>query len=315
MANLNMARLSAYPVFLAVYEERRLVKAAERLCVTPSAVSHALRDFEQSLGTKLFERTSEGVQPTTAGQRLYAKVKPLVVGIEAAERELRSETAPEQTDFAFASIHTFIKAFFVPILERMQKDDEPVKVRFLTRSMAGTVRAVADDEALIGSTMLPLERPERFYVVPLTEIREYFVVSPAYFDALQSKRDQPREPWTLEEIVQQPLITLPRDSVSFAGYNRHFRQYGLHLEPRYEVHQEDLGFDLAGRGLGIFIGFNPALFGHPELKILSCHSTLPARELVLFCRKERADDATRRLMDRIGGEFVALFRELKRGIG
>ena len=82
------------------------MKAAERLCVTPSAVSHALRDFEQSLGTKLFERTSEGVQPTTAGQRLYAKVKPLVVGIEAAERELRSETAPEQTDFAFASIHT-----------------------------------------------------------------------------------------------------------------------------------------------------------------------------------------------------------------
>ena len=82
-----MARLSAYPVFLAVYEERRLVKASERLCVTPSAVSHALRDFEQSLGTKLFERTSEGVQPTTAGQRLYAKVKPLVVGIEAAERE------------------------------------------------------------------------------------------------------------------------------------------------------------------------------------------------------------------------------------
>ena len=105
MANLNMARLSAYPVFLAVYEERRLVKAAERLCVTPSAVSHALRDFEQSLGTKLFERTSEGVQSTTAGQRLYAKVKPLVVGIEAAERELRSETAPEQTDFAFASMN------------------------------------------------------------------------------------------------------------------------------------------------------------------------------------------------------------------
>lgn len=178
MANLNMARLSAYPVFLAVYEERRLVKAAERLCVTPSAVSHALRDFEQSLGTKLFERTSEGVQPTTAGQRLYAKVKPLVVGIEAAERELRSETAPEQTDFAFASIHTFIKAFFVPILERMQKDYEPMKVRFLTRSMAGTVKAVANDEALIGSTMLPLERPERFYVVPLTEIQEYFVICP-----------------------------------------------------------------------------------------------------------------------------------------
>lgn len=312
MANLNMARLSAYPVFLAVYEERRLVKAAERLCVTPSAVSHALRDFEQSLGTKLFERTSEGVQSTTAGQRLYAKVKPLVVGIEAAERELRSETAPEQTDFAFASIHTFIKAFFVPILERMHKAEFPAKVRFLSRSMAGTVWAVADDEALIGSTMLPLERPERFYVVPLTAIQEYFVVLPAYFDALQSRRVHPQEPWSLEEILQQPLITLPRDSVSFAAYNSHFRQYGLHLEPRYEVHQEDLGFDLAGRGLGIFIGFEPALFGHPELKILSCRSTIPVRELVLFCRKERADKSTRFLMDQMAAEFVALLRDLKR---
>lgn len=77
MANLNMARLSAYPVFLAVYEERRLVKAAERLCVTPSAVSHALRDFEQSLGTKLFERTSEGVQPTTQASGSTLKLSRL----------------------------------------------------------------------------------------------------------------------------------------------------------------------------------------------------------------------------------------------
>ena len=281
------------------------MKAAERLCVTPSAVSHALRDFERSLGVKLFERTSEGLQPTASGKQLYAKVKPHLVVIEAAERELISGTAAEQTDFAFASIHTFIKAFFVPILERMQKDDEPVKVRFLTRS-------VADDEALIGSTMLPLERPERFYVVPLTAIQEYFVVSPGYFVELQATREHSQEPWSLEEILQQPLITLPRDSVSFAGYNRYFHQYGLHIEPRYEVHQEDLGFDLAGRGLGIFIGFEPALFGHPELKILSCRSTLPARKLVLFCRKERADEATRRLMDRMACEFVALLRSMEK---
>ena len=136
---------------------------------------------------KLFERTSEGLQPTASGKQLYAKVKPHLVVIEAAERELISGTAAEQTDFAFASIHTFIKAFFVPILERMHKTSDPVRVRFLTRSMAATVKAVADDEALIGSSMLPLDWPERFYVVPLRAIQECFVVSPAYFDELQSR--------------------------------------------------------------------------------------------------------------------------------
>ena len=44
--------------------------AADELCVTPSAVSHRIRQLEAMLGTPLFERTPAGVRPTTVG-RLY----------------------------------------------------------------------------------------------------------------------------------------------------------------------------------------------------------------------------------------------------
>ena len=299
-----MSRLSGYPVFIAVFEEKRMVNAARRLCVTPSAVSHALRDFESRLGVVLFERTPEGLVPTVKAKALYAKVKPLLSAIEAAERELTTQTEGQgSTEFAFASIHTFIKAFFVPILERLHNAEHPVSVRFLTGSMHSTVEAVASDEALIGSTMLPLPRPERFYVVPLAEIKEYFLISPSKFEELQALREHPQEPWTLEEIVSHPLITLPRDSISFECYSRYFAQYGLSLEPRYEVHQQDLGFDLARRGLGIFIGFEPELFAGGDLKKIPCSSSLPGRELVLFCRKENATPSIKSLMSEIALQF------------
>lgn len=302
-----MSRLSGYPVFIAVFEEKRLVNAAQRLCVTPSAVSHALRDFEDRLGVVLFERTSEGLVPTAKARVLYTKVKPLLSAIEAAERELTSQLQSDNAaEFAFASVHTFIKAFFVPILERMHSAERSLGVRFLTGSMHSTVEAVADNEALLGSTMLPLPRPERFYAVPLTEIKEYFLISSAKFDELQALRTHPQEAWSLEEILSHPIITLPRDSISFECYSRYFAQYGLTIEPRYEVHQQDLGFDLARRGLGIFIGFEPELFNGGDLKKIPCRSSLPGRELVLFCRKENANPAVKTLMSEIARQFRLL---------
>jgi DNA-binding transcriptional LysR family regulator len=303
-----MPRLLAYPVFHAAYEERRFVKAAERLCLTPSAVSHALRDFEDRLGVQLFERTPDGLVPTLQGKLLYEKTKPLLTALEMAEKEVQMSEGEQPEEFTFASIHTFIKGFFVPILERLHKNGLEIKVHLLTRSMAASVEAVADGEALIGSSMLPMKGPERFRVVPLAPIPECFVISRELYRHCQSQRPHPEEPWSLEEILQQPLITLPRDSASFATYRRYFSQYGLKLEPRYEVHQEDLGFDLAHRGLGIFIGFSPAFFEHPEVEVIPCRSPLPARELVLFCSKASANGRTLRLMKEIALAFSDLLK-------
>lgn len=307
-----MSRLSAYPIFIAVYEEQRLHKAARRLCVTPSAVSHALRDFEDRLGFRLFERTSEGMMPTALGRMLYEKTRPLIAALDSAERELLAQATTHQTELIFASIHTFIKEFFVPVLQRMPQEQRPATVRLLTCSMKQTVDAVAEGKALVGSCMLPLADPERFYVVPLTSIGEFFVVSEALYEQYQRERNDPDLPWSLQEIVQRPLITLPRDSASFAGYKHYFSQYGLALEPSYEVHQEDLGFDLAARGLGIFIGFDPVLFHHSELRVIRCRSQLPARELVLFCCKEKANEHTKRLMQEMAWHFADVIRDLKR---
>jgi LysR family transcriptional regulator, glycine cleavage system transcriptional activator len=59
--------------------------AASELCLTPSAVSHQMRELETLLGMRLFERKTRALELTTAGLRLLEEIEPL---LEALERTL-----------------------------------------------------------------------------------------------------------------------------------------------------------------------------------------------------------------------------------
>lgn len=68
--------LATLEVFLVVAAERSFRRAAGKLGVTPSAVSHAVRRLEERVGTPLLARTTRSVRLTDAGERLAARVGP-----------------------------------------------------------------------------------------------------------------------------------------------------------------------------------------------------------------------------------------------
>src|SRR2546430_12554346 len=68
--------LSVLSAFLAVAEERSFTRAAKRLGVTPSALSHAIRELEERFGVRLLARTTRSVAPTDAGAQLVARLRP-----------------------------------------------------------------------------------------------------------------------------------------------------------------------------------------------------------------------------------------------
>jgi DNA-binding transcriptional LysR family regulator len=76
--------LSVLSVLLTAAEERSFTKAAKRLGVSPSAVSHSIRGLEESLGVRLLSRTTRSVAPTQAGEQLLARVGPALNEIRAA---------------------------------------------------------------------------------------------------------------------------------------------------------------------------------------------------------------------------------------
>lgn len=56
--------------FVAVGQERSFTKAAAKLGVSQSALSHTIRELEERLGVRLLTRTTRSVSPTAAGERL-----------------------------------------------------------------------------------------------------------------------------------------------------------------------------------------------------------------------------------------------------
>src|SRR5215212_6286835 len=69
--------------FSAVAQERSFTRAAARLGVSPSALSHTLRGLEARLGIRLLTRTTRSVAPTEAGERLLQTVGPRFDEIDA----------------------------------------------------------------------------------------------------------------------------------------------------------------------------------------------------------------------------------------
>src|SRR6266446_5007063 len=82
--------------FLAVARERSFTRAAAKLGLSQSALSHAVRGLEERLGLRLLTRTTRSVAPTEAGERLLRTVGPRFDEIDAevaALSELRDKPA------------------------------------------------------------------------------------------------------------------------------------------------------------------------------------------------------------------------------
>ncbi len=76
--------LSILSAFLAVAEERSFTRAAKRLGVSTSAISHAMRGLEERFGVHLLARTTRSVAPTDAGAQLLARLRPALGDIRGA---------------------------------------------------------------------------------------------------------------------------------------------------------------------------------------------------------------------------------------
>lgn len=80
--------------FLAIVEERSITGAAEYLMISQPSLSRQIRELEQRLGQKLFERGSRTITLTPAGELLRERAEEIVALADRAERELASLDRP-----------------------------------------------------------------------------------------------------------------------------------------------------------------------------------------------------------------------------
>src|SRR5271170_2177039 len=88
---MNRGNLADLTAFIAVADHLSFRAAASRLGVTPSALSHSMRQLEERLGVRLLHRTTRSVSATDAGMRLLEGLRPAIDQIAGALENLNRE--------------------------------------------------------------------------------------------------------------------------------------------------------------------------------------------------------------------------------
>ena len=197
--------LDGMAIFVAVAEARNFRVAGERLGVSASAVSQALRKLEARLGVTLVHRTTRSVHLSEAGERLYASVRPALAEVEAAVAAVG-----ELSGQLRGTIRLLIGTTADPVLGRLSPTD------FLAaHPHVGLDVVVSDGQVDIvaagfdAGIQLGEVIDRDMVAVPVTgDIRMTVVGSPAYF----ARRPRPRHPRDLvdHECLQwHPVASAP----------------------------------------------------------------------------------------------------------
>src|SRR3954454_20309550 len=236
--------LNDLQAFVAVAKEHSFTKAAAKLGVSQSALSHTMRQLEERLGVRLLTRTTRSVSPSEAGGRLLRHIGPRFDEINEeldAIRELRDKPAGTirvtATEFA-------IDRVLVPKLTKLLQEYPDIKMEMvvdygLTDIVAQQYDAGVRSGEQVAKDMIAVR------IGP--DMRMAVVGAPAYF------RRKP-EPETPQDLVEHNCINLRLTSHG-GMYAWEFENGGRELRVRVEgqftfnATGQILNAALAGSGL------------------------------------------------------------------
>ena len=184
--------------FLIVARERSFTKAAAKLGVSQSALSHTVRALEARLGVRLLARTTRSVSPTEAGERVLQKVGPRFDEIEAelaALGELREKPAGS---FRITATDYAADALLLPKLAKLLQHYPDIKVEIvIDYGLADIVAQRYDAGVRHGEQVAK----DMIAVRIGPQMRMAVVGSPAYFE----RRPEPEKP---QDLVDHGCINL-----------------------------------------------------------------------------------------------------------
>jgi DNA-binding transcriptional LysR family regulator len=184
--------------FLAVAQERSFTKAAARLGISQSALSHTIRALEERVGVRLLTRTTRSVSPTEAGERLMQTVGPRLEEIDAEIAAVSDLGDKPVGTIRITAIDHVIDTVLWPRLAPVLEKYPDVRVELSADYRFVDVAAERFD---IGVRYGDQVQQDKVAVRLTDDIPMSIVAAPRYFETH-------REPVTVQDLVRHNCICL-----------------------------------------------------------------------------------------------------------
>ena len=237
--------LSSYWIFYTVARAGNISKAAKELYISQPAISKSIQKLEESLGCRLFSRSSRGVLMTDEGKLLFAHVQKAFHSLNQGEEELKRSIELGVGHLKIGCSTTLCKHILMPYLKEFIRQNPHISFSINCQSTRETLTLLDENRIDIGLIGTP-ENSANIVFDHVTDIEDVFVAAPDYLSNMTA-RGIPKEDF----LNNCTLLMLDSNNITRQYIDRYFQELQIRSAETNDISNMDLLIDFAKIGVGV----------------------------------------------------------------
>lgn len=286
-----------YKIFYHAAKLESFSQAGQKLFISQSAVSQAVKSLEDKMGCQLFVRKTRSVGLTKEGEILFRHVEQAYNFIKSAESKVLELQDINHGEVRIGASDTVCRYHLVPCMEKYIKLFPKVKIQVVNRTSYQLIEVLR--KGLIDFAIVTLPVSEKDIIVnEYISVEDIFVAS-SKFSFLKGSKVP------MNQLIKNPLLMLPKSSSTRRGYDEFFSTLRIEITAEIELESIDLLVEFARIGLGIAHVLKESasnLIKSGELFQLDTLESLPPRKLGIVTAENVP-------MSRASLEFITLLND------
>jgi len=232
-------------IFGAVAESGSLVRAAAKLHLTPSALSHALKDLEAQLGCLLFDRTGKKMILNQAGEQFLNDIQSPLAALDQAALSLKKLGKWGQTRLRIGAAASICQHILPTVIRELKRSHDKIELQVESGDTAELVGLLRAGKVDLGIGLAPEHQSGLdSRVIFRDELMFVFAPSHPWSSAKTISR---------EDLARQPLILYQRSSVTAQIVADYFKDLGVVPSTIMEIGNIEAIKELVQLNLGVSV--------------------------------------------------------------
>ena len=236
--------LSSYRIFYTVANTGNISKAAKELYISQPAISKSIQKLEESLGCRLFSRSSRGVLLTDEGRLLYDHVRTAFETLTLGEEKLKRSIELGVGHLKLGVSSTLCKYLLLPYLKEFVRQNPHISISISCKSTNETLKLLEENKIDIGLIGRPAAL-KNIHFDFLEEIEDTFVATHDYLHNLRARGI------TRHEILSNAtLMMLDKNNMTRQYIDSYLLENQIQIHDSIDISDMDLLIDFARIGVG-----------------------------------------------------------------
>lgn len=236
--------LDLYQIFCIVVSCGNMSAAAKKLYISQPAVSMAIRQLEELMGSPLLVRTPKGVHPTAEGKILYHNLEKALSLIELAQEKFFQMLHMEKGELNISASDTIVDNFLLPYLEKYHVIYPDITIKVTNNTTHKSLEYLRKGIVDVCFVNLPIADDTEYEVMPIMEIHDVIVGGKQY-QSLQ------RSGLSVTELTDYPLFLLVKESNTRQYIDDFLSDHDVMAHPFLQLGSIDLLTSFAKMNFGL----------------------------------------------------------------